>query len=234
MSSDLMIKCFRGAHALCHTYILSLHTPTTVTGYATTFFNFIANVVPSPLPKMTYWATTVVSSTPYMNCYNLPHKGSTFKLFAGNAARVALFFFFPRFALGMGAVALGSRLITYALSPRVRDVIFKVIQNDLIISGPFWALQLQLAVACIYLMTAINEHDRELFDEQTALFKKLITTDNIGQKDGVKLMTQDGQTVESLGQQIVQELDDYKQLDAQQQGDFDPKNLMKLFNLLRE
>jgi hypothetical protein len=68
MSSDLMIKCFRGAHALCHTCIQSLDTPVTVSGYAATFFNFIANVVPSPLPKMTYWATTVVSSQG--NCMN--------------------------------------------------------------------------------------------------------------------------------------------------------------------
>jgi hypothetical protein len=255
MGNDLMIKCFRGVHALCHTRIQSLDTPSTVSGYAATFFNFVANSVPSPLPKMTDWATAVISADAYMNCYNLPFKegfSSTREVCAGHVVKVALIFLlprialcvenvwraalvfvFPRFALGMGAIALGSRLITCALSPCARDVISKVIENNLGYSGRRGFLRLRLAIACAYFRNAIDEHDRTFSDEQLTLFKNFINTDKIGEKNGVELTTPTGQTVATLGQQIIQELDDYQKLATQEQGNFDQTNLKQLSTLLK-
>ncbi len=238
MSLDSLTKIARGAHALCHTTIWLDERNMNFAQRLIWWGNMLANALPCPLPKLTYWGTSVACKVAHNGDTDFmrgPQNGNTFTLIAENVARVGLIAPFPRFALGLGIAAITTRLATYAFSSQVRGAFSAIVENDL---GdplkPRSLKQLELHVCCqnlSYILKWKNTESQKI-PAHLETFKQLINTPNIGIRNNIELTTADGKTVTSLGTTIIQAIEEYQKTDAQEQSPFDTQDLQTLSRLL--
>lgn len=136
MTLNFLTKIGKGAHALCHTSIWIMDPAADLMERVGRICNFVANQVPCPLPKMTFFRWNSVIYTHILRAqyrvYLSRDGKNILTLIAQNIARVGLIILKPRWAVKLGGVAIISRLFSYALSSAVRRSFSAIVENRLI------------------------------------------------------------------------------------------------------